>query len=69
MRDNIQVKLYTTNIDGVELSEVKITYKYSTHTFTTVNTTDNSGNGVNNTVGWFDFGTDAVYPNNRIYTI
>ena len=69
LRDNIQVKLYTTNIDGFALSEVQITYKYSTHTFTTVNNTDNSGNGVNNTVGWFDFGTDAVYPNNRIYTI
>ena len=25
LRDNIQVKLYTTNIDGIELSEVKIT--------------------------------------------
>ena len=69
LRDNIQVKLYTTNIDGFALSEVQITYKYSTHTFTTVNNTDNSGNGVNNTVGWFDFGTGAVHPHNRIYTI
>jgi hypothetical protein len=69
LRDNIHVKLYTINIDGVQLSEVKITYKYSTHTFTTVNDTDNSGNGVNNTVGWLDFGTGAVHPHNRIYTI
>ena len=69
LRDNIHVKIYTINIDGIELSEVKITYKYITHTFSTVNSTHNNFDGVNNTVGWLDFGDDSVHPHNRIYTI
>jgi len=66
--DIIQVQLYTTNSDGVALSEVKITYNDVIHIFTTENNTITSGNGVDNTVGWFDTGDGAMGPNNRIYT-
>ena len=62
------MQLYTTNSDGVALSEVKITYNDVIHIFTTENNTITSGNGVDNTVGWFDTGSGAMGPNNRIYT-
>ena len=60
--DNIQVQIYTINTDGLALSEVKITYNDVIHIFTNVDNTNNSGNGVNNTVGWLDFGLMAHEP-------
>uniref|UniRef100_A0A6C0L109 Uncharacterized protein n=1 Tax=viral metagenome TaxID=1070528 RepID=A0A6C0L109_9ZZZZ len=69
LHQNIKVKLHIgTDPDGVVFSEVKITYKDNIHTFTTRNDTNNSGVGVDNTVGWMDGDDPNNNPPNRFYT-